>query len=34
MNPWALVDKAEKSAETAKVYAKASGAQRTTWWWD
>jgi hypothetical protein len=34
MNPWTLVDKAEKSAEVAKVLGKASGAQRTTWWWD
>jgi hypothetical protein len=34
MNPWTLVDKAEKNTGVAKVYAKASGAQRTTWWWD
>lgn len=34
MNPWPLLDKAEKNSEVAKVYGKASGAQRTTWWWD
>jgi hypothetical protein len=34
MNPWALVDKAEKSGEVAKIYGKALGTQRTTWWWD
>ncbi len=34
INPWTLVDKAEKSSDVAKLYSKASGAQRTTWWWD
>lgn len=34
MNPWPVVDKAEKNAEVATVYAKSAGANQTAWWWD
>ncbi len=34
MNPWTMIDKAEKGVQLTEVRGKASGAGHTHWWWD
>ncbi len=34
MNPWPLVEKPERSPQVAEIYAKATAASHTAWWWD
>jgi len=34
MNPWSVIDKAEKSSQVATMHAKAAAPSQTAWWWD